>query len=144
MGRRITLRTGQTVGGSNPAGDIHTYFCPPPFAKAGDIKTHWSVLLFVCPFVCLSVCHKIFNLAYTSEVLMIEYWYLACMILVSPFDWHHLVTLTFDILQDQSCCRAGEHNSLNLLINLNFSLPSCSSPPGEALANEIKHDIHSE
>ena len=30
---------------------------------------------------------------------MIELWYLACMILVtSPFNWHHAVTLTFDLL----------------------------------------------
>ena len=32
------------------------FFCPPPFAKAGDIKTHSSV--------CQSVCHKNFNLAH--------------------------------------------------------------------------------
>ena len=31
-------------------------YCPPPFTKVGDIKTHSSV--------CLSVCHKDFNLAH--------------------------------------------------------------------------------
>ena len=36
------------------------FYCPPPFAKAGDIKTHSSV----CPYVCLSVCHNNFNLAH--------------------------------------------------------------------------------
>ena len=39
-------------------------FCPPPFAKAGDIKTHSSVCLSVCPSVCQSLCHKNFNLAH--------------------------------------------------------------------------------
>ena len=41
---------------------------------------------------------------------MIEHWYLVCMILVtSPFNWQHAVTLTltFDLLQGQSFCRAG-------------------------------------
>ena len=39
-------------------------YCPPPFAKAGDIKTHLSVCLSVRPSVRLSVCHKNFNLAH--------------------------------------------------------------------------------
>ena len=39
---------------------IYLSFCPPPFAKAGDIKTHLSV----CPSIGLSVCHKNFNLAH--------------------------------------------------------------------------------
>ena len=39
---------------------------------------------------------------------MIEHWYLVCMILVSsPFNWQHAVTLTFDLLQGQSCCQRG-------------------------------------
>ena len=38
----------------------HLCFCPPPFAKAGDIKTHSSVR----PSVHLSVCHKNLNLAH--------------------------------------------------------------------------------
>ena len=39
------------------------------------------------------------------------------------------MTLTFDPLQGQSCCRAGDHNSLNLLvIALPFSGPTCSLP----------------
>ena len=41
------------------------HFCPPPFAKAGDIQTHSSVCLSLCPSVCLSACHKNFNLAHT-------------------------------------------------------------------------------
>ena len=48
---------------------------------------------------------------------MIEHWYLACMILVtSPFNWHHAVTLTFDLFQGRSCCRAGDHNFPNWLV----------------------------
>ena len=35
-------------------------YCPPPFAKAGDIKTHSSICLSVSP----SVCHKNFNMAH--------------------------------------------------------------------------------
>ena len=91
------------------------YFCPPPFTKAGDIKTHR-------PSACLSVrlsVTKTLTWLISSEVLMIEHWYLACMILVtSHFYWYHVVTLTstFDLLQGQSCCRAGDHNSSNLLV----------------------------
>ena len=59
--------------------------CPPPFAKAGDIKTHLSVRLSVT---------KAWTWLISSEVL-IEHWYLACMILVtSPFNLHHAMTLT--------------------------------------------------
>ena len=89
-------------------------YCTPPFAKAGDIKTHSSV--------CLSVT-KTLTWLITSEVFMIEHWYLACMIIVtSPFYLYHVVTLTFDLSQGQMCCRAGDHYSLNLLfgITVNF------------------------
>ena len=34
----------------------------------------------------------------------------------SPFYWYHTVALTFDISQGQICCRAGDHNSSNLLV----------------------------
>ena len=86
--------------------------CPPPFVKAGDFKTHSSV----CLSLCLSVT-KTLTWLISSEVLMIEHWYLTCMILViGPFNWHHAVTLTFDLLQGQICCRAGDHNSPNLLV----------------------------
>ena len=64
-----------------------------------------------------------------SEVLMIEHWYLACMIRVtSPLYWYHAVilTLSFDLLQGQSCCRAGDHNSPNLLVLLFFSFKKVS------------------
>ena len=70
----------------------------------------------VCPSVCLSVT-KTLTWLISSDVLMIEHWYLACMIVVSsPFNWYHAVTLTFELLQGQSCCRAGDHNSPNLLV----------------------------
>ena len=55
---------------------------------------------------------------------MIEHWYLACMIFVTgPFNWHHVLTLTltFDLLQGQICCRAGDHNSPNLLVSSSIS-----------------------
>ena len=90
----------------------------PPFAKAGDIKSHSPVCLSVRQSVCLSVT-KTLTWLISSEVLMIEHWYLACTILVtSPFYWYHEVTLTltFDLLQGQICCRAGDHNSSNLLV----------------------------
>ena len=81
--------------------------------KAGDIKTHSSVHP--------SVCHKTLSWLIPSEVLMIEHWYLACMITVtSPLDWNHVVTLTFDLCQGQICCRVGDHNSLNLLVLVAF------------------------
>ena len=78
----------------------------PAFRESEDIKTHSSVPLFVT---------KTLTWLISSEVLMIEHLYLACMILVtSPFKWHHVVTLTFDLLQGQSCCWAGDHNSPKL------------------------------
>ena len=43
--------------------DYCLYFCPPPFAKAGDIKTHFSV----CLSVCLSVTKTLTSLI-SSEV----------------------------------------------------------------------------
>ena len=56
---------------------------------------------------------------------MIEHWYLACMILVTgPFNWHHVVTLTFDLLQGQICCWAGDHNSPNLLVQITAHMHS--------------------
>ena len=83
---------------------IDILYCPPLSQKHGDLKSHLSV----CPLI-------------SSEVLKIEHWYLACMILViSPFKWHHAVTLTFDLLQGQSCCRAGDHNSPNMLVTCLF------------------------
>ena len=78
----------------------HCLFCLPPFAKAGVIKTHSSV----CPSVCPSVT-KTLTLLISSKVLLIEHWYLARMILLtSPLNWHHVMTLTltFDLLQGQS------------------------------------------
>ena len=55
----------------------------------------------------------------TFALLQIELWYLACVFFVTrPFWWCHVMTLTvtFDLLQGQICCRAGDHNSLNLLV----------------------------
>ena len=88
----------------------------PAFRESGGHlkKTHSSVCLSVRPSVT-----KTLTLLISSEVLMIEHWYLACMILVtSPFNWHHAVTLTltFDLLQGQRCCHARDHNSPNLLV----------------------------
>ena len=100
-------------------------FLSPTFAKASRCV---GTLNLIGPSVCLSVplsvrpsVTKTLTLHISSEVLMIEHWYLACMILVtSPFHWHHAVTLTFDLLQGQSCCRAGYHNSPNLLVSSYF------------------------
>ena len=79
-----------------------------------DIKTHSSIRLSVT---------KTLTWFISSEVLMIEHWYLACMILVtSPLHWYYAVTLslTFYLLQGQICCWAGDHNSSNLLV------PTCT------------------
>ena len=94
-------------------------FCPLPFMKVLDIKTHSSI----CP----SVCHKNFNLAHIFEVLMIEHWYLACIV-TSPFYWYHAVTLTFDLSQGQICCRAGDHNSSNLLVTVTLVITKVDRP----------------
>ena len=93
-------------------------FCPPLSRKRGDIKSHLSV----CPSVPLSVrlsVTKTLTLAITFALLQVEPWYLACVFFVTrPFRWYHVVTLTvtFDLLQGQICCPAGDHNSLNLLV----------------------------
>ena len=71
-------------------------------------KSHSSVRLSVT---------KTLTLAITFALLQIELCYLACVFFVTrPFRWYHVVTLTvaFDLLQGQICCRAGDHNSLNL------------------------------
>ena len=102
-------RSAEDVGCHRHWTDFRYTYCPLPFAKVGDIKTHSSV----CPSVTKTLTWLIF-----SEVLMIEHkWYLACMILVtSPLYWNYAVTLTFDLLQGQICCQAGHHNSLSLLV----------------------------
>ena len=112
-------------------------YCPPPFAKAGYIKTHLSI----CLSVRLSVT-KTLTWLISSEVFMIEHWYLACMILVtSPFYWYHAATLTFDLLQEQDKSsdieqqppfgvksnllpgrQAGDHYSSNLLVWGRYSI----------------------
>ena len=103
---------------------IYILFVPRALAKAGDIKTPSSVCPSLCPSVRLSVT-KTLTWLISSEVLKIEHWYLACMVLVTnPFNWHHAVTLTltFDLFQGQICCRAGDHNSPNLLVAIKYVL----------------------
>ena len=106
--------------------------CPSLSQKPGTLKLNHP-----------SVCYKVTWLIF-SEVLKIEHWYLACMILVtSPFNWHHTVTLTFDLLQSQSCCRAGDHSSPNLLVmdkpafrtNLNEAVLAGEIPPPPTFIN---------
>ena len=92
-------------------------YCTPPFAKAGDIKTHSSIHLSVPLFVR----HKNCNLAHML-------WSINDRALI--FDMHdpydkpfHLapccdLDLHLDLLQDQNCCRAGDNNSPNLLVNV--------------------------
>ena len=111
--------------------------CPPLSRKRGDIKSHsssrkrgdikshssvsQSVRLSVSPSVT-----KTLTLAITFALLQVELLYLACVFIVTlPFWWYHVVTLTvtFDLLQGQICCRAGDHNSLNLLVIIFFLLP---------------------
>ena len=71
------------------------FIVPHALAKAGDIKTHSSFSQSVCPSVTKTLTWLI-----SSEVFMIEHWYVACMVLVtSLFYWNHAVTLTltFDL-----------------------------------------------
>ena len=56
--------------------------------------------------VCVSITKSLTWLI-SSEVFIIDHWYLAYMILVtnaSPLNWHNAVTLTFDLFQGQICC----------------------------------------
>ena len=59
-------------------------------------------------FVRLSVT-KTLTWLISSVVLMIEHWYLACIILVTfnPFDGHHAVTFTFDLFSDAENSRSA-------------------------------------
>ena len=88
-------------------------FCLPCYLKLGNNKTHSSVWLFAC--------HKNFNLAHifwkiNDRTLM-------CTILVtSPFIWQHAMTLTFDLIHGQICCRSGDLNSSNLLVASQLSI----------------------
>ena len=47
-----------------------------------------------------------------------------CSLCQDLSKWYHVMTLTvtFGLLQGQICCRAGDHNSLNLLV-LTFVVP---------------------
>ena len=59
------------------------------------------------------------TLAIIFALLQIELLYLACVSFVTRLcRWYHVVTLTvtFHLLQGQICCRAGDHNSMNLLV----------------------------
>ena len=89
----------------------------PAFAKArGTLNL---IRLSVCPSVRLS------QLAITFALLQEELSDLACVFFVTrPFRWHHVVTLmvTFDLLQGQIWCWAGDHNSLNLLVCVHIGL----------------------
>ena len=114
--------------------------CPLLSRKRWDIKSHSSVCLSVSPSVCLSVClsvcHKNFNLGHnfcniTGRALIFG----MCVLCDNPFRWYHIVTLTvtFDLLQGQICCRAGDHNSLNLLVLVYIVLLSISFRRGPFL-----------
>ena len=89
-----------------------------------------SVPLSVCPSVCLSVClsvcHKNFNLAHIFWSINDKALIFGMILVTSPFHWYHAVTLTltFDLLQGQICCRAGDHNSSNLLVCIDFWVKS--------------------
>ena len=70
---------------------IFVLFVPRLSQKWGTLKL---IRLSVCPSVRLSVT-KTLTWLISSEVLMIQHWYLAGMIFVtSPFIWHHAMTLT--------------------------------------------------
>ena len=108
----------------NSANVLEMPCCPTLSRKHWDIKSHSSV----CPSVRLSVrlsirlsVTKTLTLAIPFALLQVEPWYLACVFFVTrPFRWYHVVTLTvtFDLLQGQICCQAGDHNSLNLLVTV--------------------------
>ena len=90
----------------------------PEYVIVPRFRESMGTLNVIHPSVCPSVT-KTLTLAITFALLQIEIWYLACVFIVTrPFRWYHVVTLTvtFDLLQFQICCRAGDHNSLNVLV----------------------------
>ena len=97
-----------TCGIIVPVGYKYSLFFVPRFReKISFVRP--SVPLSVLPSLRLSVT-KTLTWLISSEVLKIEHWYLACMILVtSPFKWYHAVTLTltFDLLQGQIVAGRG-------------------------------------
>ena len=91
---------------------LHKFLSPARFRES--VGTLNLIRLSVCPSVT-----KTFTLAIILALLQIELLYLACVFFVTrPFRWYHVVTLTvtFHLLQGQICCRAGDHNSMNLLV----------------------------
>ena len=107
------------------------YFCPTPFAKAGHIKTHSSV----CPSLCLSVRYKNFNLAHIflsiNDRALIFGMHDPCD---KPFQLAPCSDLDLDteLRQGQSCCKAGDHNSPNLLVYI-YTYFIGPSPCGKSL-----------
>ena len=97
--------------------------CPPLSRKRGDIKSHSSV----CPSLCLSVRHKNFNLGHnfctiTDRALILG----MCVLCDKTFPMAACRNFDRDLWPTslgQIFCRAGDHNSMNLLlcINLHFS-----------------------
>ena len=92
-------------------------FVPRLSQKRGTLKL---IRLSVCPSVPLSVCHKNFNLAHifwsfndTALIFGMNDQRDKPFLLVPYCD----LTLTFDLSQGQICCRAGDHNSSNLLVD---------------------------
>ena len=94
--------------------------CDKTFPSVPKFYIMWPLLWPLTYFWNLSVT-KTLTLAITFALLQVELWYLACVFFMTrPFRRYHVVTLTltFDLLQGQICCRAGDHNSLNLLVYL--------------------------
>ena len=92
---------------------------PRLLRKQGTLKLiRLSVPLSVRPSVTKTLTWFI-----SSEVLMIEHWYMACMIIVtSPFYWYHALTLTFDPSQGEICCQAGGPQFFEFACYFKFSL----------------------
>ena len=116
---RVRHHHRRNLGQRNQCPDCPCHRCWPGMVivprlsrKRGTLKKNSFVHLSVRASVTKTLTWLI-----SSEVFMIDYWYLACMILVtSPFYWYHAVTLTFGLLQGLISCQAGDHNSSNLLV----------------------------
>ena len=101
---------------------LYTFLIVPRLSrKRGTLKL---IRLSVRLSLCMSVT-KTLTWLISFDLLKIEHCYLACMILVTRFfNWHH--AMTFDLLQGLSCCREGDHNSLNSLVNNECKVWSCT------------------
>ena len=93
---------------------VYLIFVLCALAKAGDIQTHSFTYLFIIRLLVTKTLTWLISseVCYCDRTLILGM-HCPCD---KPFNWHHALILIFDLLQGQTCCCAGDHNSQNFLI----------------------------